>query len=47
MPVDNSAIFGMGGRGWSLVVIIVGASSVLKKVNWKKEAIHQFPIEKK
>jgi hypothetical protein len=33
MPVDNSAIFGMGGRGWSLVVIIVGASSVLKKGN--------------
>jgi hypothetical protein len=33
MPVDNCLIILIGGRGWSLVVIIVGASSVLKKVN--------------
>jgi hypothetical protein len=33
LPVDNSAIFGWGGRGWSLVVIVVGASSPLKKGN--------------
>ena len=30
-----------------MVVIVVGASSVLKKANWKKKPTHQFPIEKK
>jgi hypothetical protein len=33
LPVDNSLIILMGGRGWSLVVIVVGASSPLKKGN--------------
>jgi hypothetical protein len=43
LPVDNSLIILMGGRGWSLVVIVVGASSVLKKANWKKRGNTPVP----
>jgi hypothetical protein len=42
-PVDN---FDWGGRGWSLVVIIVGATAIPKKRNWKNP-IPQLAHQKK